>query len=94
MFLDVPETIPLVSYPLRWVVPAELLDEMLGALVDLPGELNHVHTPEDEVVGLHGVRSGEGWTARQQLKHEDSKGPVVSRQVVTLGKSVLGWWRK
>ena len=45
---------------------------------------------EDDVVGLHGVRSSEGRAAGQQLEHEDAHGPVVSGVVVALVEDDLG----
>ena len=46
----------------HWVgqaLPAELLDEVGSVLSDLLGELHHVDAPQDDVVGLHGVRTRE-----------------------------------
>ena len=47
----------------HWVgqaLPAKLLDEVGSVLSDLLGELHHVDAPQDDVVGLHGVRTREG----------------------------------
>ena len=59
MLLDVPDSSLLVAQPLRGVVPAELLDELLGAAGDVAGEVDGVDALQDDVVRLHGVGAGE-----------------------------------
>ena len=47
-------------HELGQALPAQLLDEVGSVLSDLLGELHHVDAPQDNVVGLHGVRTREG----------------------------------
>ena len=71
-------------------LPAEFLDEFLSSGGDVAGEVDCVDTLEDDVVGLHGVGPGEGWSSSQELEHEDPEGPVVGRDVVPLVEDHLG----
>ena len=63
MFLNVSDSALLVTESLRGIVPAQLLDELPGPRGDVPGEVDGVDAAQDDVVGLHGVRTGEGWGA-------------------------------
>ena len=72
------------------LIPAEFLDEFLCSGGDVTGEVNGIDALEDDVVGLHGVSSGEGRSASQELEHEDPEGPVVGRDVVPLVEDHLG----
>lgn len=53
--------------------PAEFLDEGGSVAGDVARELDGVDALEDDVVGLHGIGSGEGGRAGEQLEHEDAQ---------------------
>ena len=63
-------------YHVGLALPAELLDEVGSVLCDLLGELHHVNAPQDDVVGLHGVRTREGRArgGREREKERESEG--------------------
>ena len=95
MFLDVAYFALLVAESFGWIVAAEFLDEGRSVAGDIAGEIDSVDALEDDVVRLHGVGSGEGRSAGEELKHEDAQGPIVGADVVAfvenhLGSDVLG----
>ena len=47
-------------------LPAELLDEVSGVLVDLLGELHHVDASKDDVVCFHRIRTCEWRTGGRE----------------------------
>ena len=70
--------------------PAELLNEFLGPGRDVPGEVDGVNALQNYIVSLHGVSASEGRGSSQQLEHQDSEGPIVGGDVVTLIEDDLG----
>ena len=59
-----------------------LLYQLLGAARDAAGEVDGVDAFENDVVSLHGVGASKRGSARQELEHQNSQGPVVSTDVV------------
>ena len=69
--------------------PAQLLNELLSSGGNVSREVNSIYALENNVVGLHGICSGERRCARQELKHENTKRPVVSRNIMAFIKDDL-----
>lgn len=82
MLLNLTDSSPLISQPLRWIVPAQFLDQVTRVPCDIPGELDGVDALQNDVVRPHRIRASERRSSGQQFKHEDTQGPVVRTDVV------------
>ena len=90
VFLNVSDAPFLVPQPFRGIISAQFLDQFLGAPRDIAWEINCIDSLQDNVVGLHGVRAGEGRGAGEELEHEDAERPVVGRDVVAFVQDHFG----
>ena len=63
MFLDVCETVLLITQSFSGTFLAEPSYKVLRIATNLFWKFNHIHPAQDNVVGLHGVCAIEWWTA-------------------------------
>lgn len=63
MFLDVCETVLLITQSFSGTFLAKPSYKVLRIATNLFRKFNHIHSAQDNVVGLHGVCAIEWWTA-------------------------------
>ena len=63
MFLDVCETVLLITQSFSGTFLAKPSYKVLRIATNLFWKFNHIHSAQDNVVGLHGVCTIEWWTA-------------------------------
>ena len=63
MFLDVCETVLLITQSFSGTFLAKPSYKVLRIATNLFWKFNHIHSAQDNVVGLHGVCAIEWWTA-------------------------------
>ena len=63
MFLDICETVLLITQSFSGTFLAEPSYKVLRIATNLFWKFNHIHSAQDNVVGLHGVCAIEWWTA-------------------------------
>ena len=69
MFFDVCKTVLLITQSFSWTLLAELSYKVLRIATNLFWKFNHIHSAQDNVVGLHGVCAIEWWT---EVKRENN----------------------
>lgn len=72
VFLDVLDTVLLVSQPLDGIVPTELFDKVGSITWDLAGEVNMIDPFQNYVISLHWIW-GTKWWAEKKKKEEEGK---------------------
>lgn len=82
MLLNLADASPLIAQPFRWIITAQLLDQVTGVPRDVPGKFDGVDALQDNVVSPHRIRTSKRRSTRQQFEHEHAQGPVVCADVV------------
>lgn len=82
MLLDLADASALVAQSFGRIVAAQFLDQVAGVPRDIPWEFDGVDSLQNDIVRPHGVGASEWGSARQQLEHQHSEGPVIGTDVV------------